>query len=52
MFFQAQDETVLDKFVKKDPYYLNGLVKDYEIKEMDMITRKKFDEIAIYYKYK
>ena len=52
MFFRAQDETVLDKFVKKDPYYLNGLVDNYEIKEMDMVTRKKFDEIAVYYKYK
>jgi uncharacterized protein YciI len=50
--FQANDETIPDSFVKKDPYYKNGLVKDYEIKEINLVQKKRFDEVAINYKTK
>ncbi len=52
LFFQAQDETIPDSFIKSDPYYKNGLVKDYEIKEIEIVTKKKMDELALYYKYR
>jgi uncharacterized protein YciI len=52
LLFQAADETIPDSFVKKDPYFKNNLIKDYEIKEVEMITKKKMDEIALYYKYR
>jgi uncharacterized protein YciI len=52
VIFQANDETVPDSFVKKDPYFKNGLVKDYEIKELELLQKKRFDEIALYYKYR
>ena len=52
LLFQAADETVPDEFIKKDPYYKYGLVSNYEIKEIELHQKKKFDEIAIYYKYK
>jgi uncharacterized protein YciI len=52
IIFQASDETIPDSFVKKDPYYKNGLVKDYEIKELELTQKKRFDELAVYYKYR
>lgn len=52
LIFQANDETVPDSFVKKDPYYKNKLVTDYEIKEIELIQKKRYDEIALYYKYR
>ena len=41
-----------DILIKKDPYYKNGLVKEYDIKEIELISKKRMDEIAIYYKYR
>ena len=52
LLFQASDETVPDGFIKEDPYNKNGLVSNYEIKELELHQKKKFDEIAVYYKYK
>ena len=51
-FFHANDETVVDSFVKKDPYYKKGLVTEYEIKEIELNTKKRADELALYYKYR
>jgi hypothetical protein len=38
--------------MKKDPYYKNGLVTEYEIKELQLTQKKRFDELAVYYKYR
>ncbi len=52
LIFTGLDELVVDGFVKKDPYYKKGLVKEYEIKEIEMHTKKRADELALYYKYR
>ena len=50
--FMAPDEIAVDMFVKKDPYYKKGLVTEYEIKEIEMHTKKRVDELSLYYKYR
>lgn len=50
--FCCQNEIVIDDFVKEDPYYVNGLVSDYEIKEIELFTEKEVKDLALYYKYR
>ena len=35
----------------EDPYYINGLVKDWEIKELDLVHTERDDEIMIREKF-
>lgn len=51
-FFTALDEISIDNFVKKDPYFKKGLITKYEIKEIELHTKKRADELALYYKYR
>lgn len=50
--FTCPDELTVDSFVKKDPYFKKGLVLEYEIKEVELHTKKRADELALYYKYR
>ena len=34
--FNVDDSQEIEDFVQNDPYYLNGLVTSYEIKEMSV----------------
>lgn len=52
LILSCQDEIVVDDFVKNDPYYINGLVSNYEIKEIEMFSKIRVDELALYYKYR
>ena len=52
LIFNCQDELPLDEFVKNDPYYKHGLITEYEIKELELHTKKRADELALYYKYR
>jgi uncharacterized protein YciI len=51
-FFTSNDELAVDSFVKKDPYYKKGIVKEYEIKEIELHTKKTTDQLVQYYKYR
>lgn len=37
LIFKASDKSVIEDFVKKDPYFLNGLVKQWEIREWNVV---------------
>ena len=35
-----------------DPFYVNGLVKDWEIKELDLIHAERDDELMLRQKFR
>ena len=37
LVFKVIDKTVVEDFVKNDPYYKNGLVKSYEIRQWAVV---------------
>jgi len=37
LVFRVADKSVIEDFVKNDPYYKNGLVKKYEIREWTVV---------------
>ena len=37
LVFKVPDKSVIEDFVKKDPYYKNGLVKSYEIRQWAVV---------------
>ena len=45
--FNARDETEPYEFMKADPLYSEGIVKDWEIKELDIIHKERDDELTI-----
>jgi uncharacterized protein YciI len=49
MFFiyNGKDERDPHQFLMSDPYYINGLVKDWEIKELDLIHAERDDELVV-----
>eukprot|EP01016_Furgasonia_blochmanni_P054100 TRINITY_DN8869_c0_g1_i2.p1 TRINITY_DN8869_c0_g1~~TRINITY_DN8869_c0_g1_i2.p1 ORF type:complete len:168 (-),score=45.37 TRINITY_DN8869_c0_g1_i2:237-680(-) len=46
MIFKCKDETVPYHFVKKDPFYKNGLVNEYNIEEIEMVDREDAKALA------
>ncbi|CDW88940.1 UNKNOWN [Stylonychia lemnae] len=50
--YQAKDERDPHSFIMGDQYYQNGLVKNWEIKELDLIHAERDDEIMISSKYR
>jgi len=37
LVFKVADKSVIEDFVKNDPYHKNGLVKDYEIRNWNVV---------------
>lgn len=37
LVFKVADKSVIEDFVKNDPYYKNGLVKSYEIRQWAVV---------------
>ena len=37
LVFKVADKNVIENFVKSDPYYINGLVKSYEIRQWAVV---------------
>ena len=50
--FNGKDERDPHTFVMSDQYYVNGLVKQYEIKELDLIHSERDDELVVSSKYR
>jgi len=50
--FEGKDERLADQFMKSDPYYRNKLVKEYTIKEVELIEKQREDELALLYKFR
>ncbi len=37
LIFKVADKNIIEDFVKNDPYYKNGLVKSYEIRQWTVV---------------
>ena len=37
LIFKVEDKNVIEDFIKNDPYYKNGLVKSYEIRQWTVV---------------
>jgi len=52
ILFESENEKVAEEFVKSDPYVKNGLVSEYDVKEYDFRSKRKFEDIAKYFTYR
>jgi uncharacterized protein YciI len=52
IIYNGKDERDPHGFMLKDPYYINGLVKEWEIKELDLIHAERDDELVIRDKFR
>lgn len=50
--YNGKDERDPHSFIMSDQYYINGLVKNWEIKEMDLIHAERDDELVVSAKYR
>ena len=41
LIFQVNDKSIIEKFVKNDPYVINGLVKRWEIRPWTVVVGSK-----------
>jgi uncharacterized protein YciI len=41
LVFRVEDKSVIENFVKNDPYYKNGLITKYEIREWTVVIGNK-----------
>jgi len=37
LVFRVKDKSAIEEFVKNDPYFINGLIKKYEIREWTVV---------------
>lgn len=44
LVFRAPDKSVIEDFIKKDPYVINGLVKRWEIRPWNVVVGKEILE--------
>lgn len=42
LVFYVDSRGIIEEFVKADPYYLNGLIRDYSIREWTVVVGKDF----------
>lgn len=49
--YNAKDEREPHAFIMSDEYYQNGLVKSWDIKELDLVHADRDDEIMVSSKY-
>jgi len=50
--FAGKDEREPHSFVMADQFYVNGLVRSYEIKELDLVHAERDDELMVSAKYR
>eukprot|EP00347_Sterkiella_histriomuscorum_P001438 403372037 len=50
--YNTKDEREPHQFIMSDLYYQNGLVKQWEIKELDLMHAERDDEIMVSAKYR
>lgn len=50
--FNGKDERDPHQFVMNDQYFVNGLVKSWQIKELDLIHAERDDELIVNNKYR
>lgn len=50
--FHGKDEREPHGFVTSDQYYINGLVRSYEIKELDLVHAERDDELVVSAKFR
>jgi len=41
LVFQCGDRTIPETFVRQDPYVINGLVKEWEVRPWNNVTANK-----------
>ena len=47
LVFNSKDELEPHDFMKRDPLNINGYVKDWEIKELDLVHAERENELVI-----
>ena len=54
MFFvyKGRDERDPHEFVKRDPLFVNGLIKEWKITELDLVNAERDDELMIRDRFK
>ena len=45
--YNARDEREPHSFIKMDPFYQQGIVSDWDIKELDLIHKERDDELMV-----
>ena len=50
--YHGKDEKDPHQFVMSDQYFINGLIKNWEIKELDLIHAERDDELMVSSKYR
>ena len=50
--FNGKDERDPHSFVMTDQYYITGLVKSWEIKELDLVHAERDDELVVSTKFR
>ena len=45
--FHGRDERDPHTFIKSDPLYQQGVVSDWEIKELDLVHKERDDELVV-----
>ena len=45
--FHGKDELDPHSFIMSDPLYVNGLVQDWKIRELDLIHKERDDELVV-----
>tara|TARA_B110000285_G_C14671935_1_gene400724 strand:+ start:384 stop:533 length:150 start_codon:yes stop_codon:yes gene_type:complete len=47
MVYNSKDEIEPHYYIKQDPLYQNGWVKDWDIKELDLVHAERDDELVL-----
>lgn len=50
--FNGKDERDPHKFIMNDQYQINGLVRSWEIKELDLVHAERDDELTVSTKFR
>ena len=50
--FNGKDERDPHSFMTTDQYFINGLVKSWDIKELDLVHAERDDELMVSSKYR
>ena len=52
VIMQGADEREPHSFVMRDPFYVNGLVKNWSITELDLLGKERENELTVYSRYR
>ena len=52
IIYNGKDERDPHNFLLSDPFYKNGLVKSWDIKELDLIHSERDDELMVREKFR